>query len=435
MNGGISGRLGIYRSLSAYSAAEGPALLVGFADHGDVSPDCVPSESYLVFLGIVQGSGSAGAICLSPGSSLTRAQAVALILRAETRQPKPASPVVDAVAPAFGPETGGAPVVITGSGFSQASSVTFGTVSLNTGAFHVRSDSEIDVSAAPAGVGSVDVTVAGKRGTSVASGRDVYTYVTVVTPGNDVVQAALAHLDTPYRWGGTGPSGFDCSGLAQSVFGALGVSLPHHAADQYALGTPVAGPQLEPGDLVFFGDPIYHVGIYVGDGNMIDAPHTGSYVRLESMNWPDYSGACRVLSPGPTESPAAAVSSHEQTDLSLSYSGAWTTTSTASASGGSFAFGNTQGASVTIHFTGTNLAWIAKRSTVYGKAKITVDGGSPITVDLYSPRVQWQQKVWDTGTLASGTHIVKIEWTGMKSAAATGTTINVDSLEVTGTLG
>ena len=171
---------------SAYSAAEGPALLVGFADHGDVSPDCVPSESYLVFLGIVQGSGSAGAICLSPGSSLTRAQAVALILRAETRQPKPATPVVDAVAPAFGPETGGAPVVITGSGFSQA--------------FQVRSDSEIDVSAAPAGVGSVDVIVAGKRGTSVTSGRDVYTYVTTVTPGNDVVQAALAHLDTPYRW-------------------------------------------------------------------------------------------------------------------------------------------------------------------------------------------------------------------------------------------
>ena len=89
---------------------------------------------------------------------------------------------------------------------------------------------------------------------------------------------------------------------------------------------------------------------------------------------------------------------------------------------------------MTIHFTGTRLAWIAKESHVYGKAKVTLDGGSPVTVDLYSASVLWLQKVWDTGILASGAHAVKIEWTGTKSAAATDTNINVDAVDVTGTL-
>ncbi len=383
-------------------------------------------------LGVVRGDGGAGAVTLSPDDALTRAQAVALILRAENFLPKPASPSIKAVAPVLGPEAGKTPVVITGSGFSQASAVLFGTVKLGSGDFHVRSDSEIDIPAAPAGTGSVDVTVASKLGKSAASGGDVYTYAAALCPGNDVVLAALAHLDAPYLWGGAGPSGFDCSGLAQSVFQELGVALPHHAAAQYPLGTPVATPQLQPGDLVFFGDPIYHVGIYVGDGNMIDAPHTGSYVRLESMSWSDYSGACRLLPSDPEESAAAAALPHEQTDSLLTYAGAWTTTSTASASGGSFAFANATGTSVTVHFTGTALTWIAKKSPVYGKAKVTIDGGDPVIVDLYGASVLWRQKVWDTGTLDSGAHTVKIEWTGTKRAAATGTNVNIDAVAVSG---
>ncbi len=433
VQGGISGRLAIYPSLAAYYAAEGPSLLAGFADCGDLGSDCAASEAYLVFLGAVRGSGSGGAVSLSPSVPLTRAQAVALILRAKSYLAKPAAPMVKAVAPALGPELGGASVVITGSGFVGATSVLFGSVSLDPGDFCVRSDGEIDIPAAPAGLGSVDVTVVGKRGTSPTSGRDVFTYVTAVGSGNDVVQAALAHLDAPYAWGEAGPTSFDCSGLAQSVFAQLGVTLPHLAALQYPLGLPIAAPQLEPGDLVFFGTPIDHVGIYVGDGNMIDAPHTGSYVRLESMGWSDYSGACRMLPANPAESAAATVLSHEQTDLLLTYSGAWTTTSTASASGGSFAFVNASGGAVTIHFTGTELAWSAKQSPVYGRARVTLDAESPVTVDLYSATVFWQQKVWDTGLLADGAHTVTIEWTGTKCAAASDTNINVDAVDVTGT--
>ena len=125
---------------------------------------------------------------------------------------------------------------------------------------------------------------------------------------------------------------------------------------------------------------------------------------------------------------------YDQTDSRLAFADRWTTGYDPSASGGSFSFADASKSSVTITFAGTGLAWIAKKSPVYGKAKVTVDGGAPKTVDLYSATTQWQQKVWESGALASGTHTVKIEWTGTKSADASGTSINVDAYDVTGAL-
>ena len=78
------------------------------------------------------------------------------------------------------------------------------------------------------------------------------------------------------------------------VYAQLGIALPHFAAAQFGFGVPVPRDQLQPGDLVFFGSPAYHVGIYVGDGNMINAPYTGTFVRIESVDWSDFSGAVRV---------------------------------------------------------------------------------------------------------------------------------------------
>jgi cell wall-associated NlpC family hydrolase len=98
-----------------------------------------------------------------------------------------------------------------------------------------------------------------------------------------VVGIAMQYLGVPYVWGGASPSGFDCSGFAMYVYAQVGVSLPHHAASQYGYGVPVSRDQLEPGDLVFFNG-LGHMGIYIGGGQFIHAPHTGDVVKISSLS-------------------------------------------------------------------------------------------------------------------------------------------------------
>jgi cell wall-associated NlpC family hydrolase len=111
-----------------------------------------------------------------------------------------------------------------------------------------------------------------------------------------VVGIAMQYLGTPYVWGGASPSGFDCSGLVMYVFAQVGISLPHSSYAQYGMGSPVARSDLQPGDLVFF-DGLGHVGIYVGGGSFIHAPHTGDVVKISSLSgWyaSTYVGARRL---------------------------------------------------------------------------------------------------------------------------------------------
>ncbi|MHB1135167.1 MAG: C40 family peptidase [Coriobacteriia bacterium] len=106
-----------------------------------------------------------------------------------------------------------------------------------------------------------------------------------------VVDVALQHLGVPYVWGGSSPSGFDCSGLMQYVYRQVGVSLPRTSQSQFRAGQHVPADRvdlLQPGDLVFFGtngDPsrVHHVGMYVGGGNYVHAPYTGTVVRINSL--------------------------------------------------------------------------------------------------------------------------------------------------------
>ncbi len=107
------------------------------------------------------------------------------------------------------------------------------------------------------------------------------------------VSAAAAQIGKPYEWAADGPDTFDCSGLTMYAWGKAGVSLPHSSRAQYSSLAHVSRKELRPGDLVFFGSPIHHVGIYEGGGVMINAPETGEKVRRDSIGRADFAGAAR----------------------------------------------------------------------------------------------------------------------------------------------
>jgi C1A family cysteine protease len=217
------------------------------------------------------------------------------------------APTVTGLSPNSGPAAGGTQVTITGTNLTGATAVKFGTIAAG---FTVSSDTQV-IATAPAGAGTVNVTVTTPGGTSATGSANLYTYVGAATPTR-----------------------------------------------------------------------------------------------------------------------------FEQTDSRLRYVGSWITSSSSLYSAGSYKYTSTTGASVTIAFTGTSLEWIAKKGTAAGIAKVTVDGDplKTTTVDLYNSTTLYKQKVWTSGTLLSGPHTVKIEFTGTKRSGATSTVINIDAVDVVGTL-
>jgi cell wall-associated NlpC family hydrolase len=120
--------------------------------------------------------------------------------------------------------------------------------------------------------------------------------VFIAPPGvaGKAMQLALSQRGEPYVWGGASPNdGFDCSGLVKWAYAQVGISLPHSSRAQSHIGKPVPRSQLRPGDLVFFGNPVHHVSIYVGNGKMVDAPTFGEPVQVDSL-FSGYSGARRL---------------------------------------------------------------------------------------------------------------------------------------------
>jgi peptidoglycan DL-endopeptidase CwlO len=107
------------------------------------------------------------------------------------------------------------------------------------------------------------------------------------------VATAAAQIGKPYEWGATGPDSFDCSGLTMFAWKSAGVSIPRTSRSQYAGLPHVSKSEIRPGDLLFYGSPIHHVGIYEGGGVMINAPETGENVRRNSIHRADFAGAAR----------------------------------------------------------------------------------------------------------------------------------------------
>ena len=124
-------------------------------------------------------------------------------------------------------------------------------------------------------------------------------YPDVVLPeatnvGTTALRAALTQRGKPYVWGAAGPDSYDCSGLIMWAFAQEGISLPHYTGSLWNDGQHISRDNLEPGDLIFFDADISHVGIYLGNGVMVDAPHSGAVVRVEAVWWSQYVGAVRI---------------------------------------------------------------------------------------------------------------------------------------------
>ncbi|HEY0935807.1 MAG TPA: NlpC/P60 family protein [Trebonia sp.] len=112
--------------------------------------------------------------------------------------------------------------------------------------------------------------------------------------GTTALRAALTQRGKPYVWGAAGPDSYDCSGLVMWAFAQEGISLPHYTGSQWNSGLHVSRDDLQPGDLVFFFADISHVGLYLGNGLMVDAPSTGQNVQVQPVFWNAYVGAVRI---------------------------------------------------------------------------------------------------------------------------------------------
>ena len=124
------------------------------------------------------------------------------------------------------------------------------------------------------------------------------TRIQIPIPGQgkaaEAAKWALSQQLKPYVWGAAGPSTFDCSGLVMWAYQKVGISLPHYTGDQWTAGTHVSRQDLRPGDLVFFYSDLHHVGIYIGGGMMVHAPHSGDVVRVAPLGNRPFAGGVRI---------------------------------------------------------------------------------------------------------------------------------------------
>jgi cell wall-associated NlpC family hydrolase len=118
---------------------------------------------------------------------------------------------------------------------------------------------------------------------------------TANTIGAQALRWALSRRGAPYVWGAAGPHVFDCSGLVMWAYAQVGIRLPHFTGAQWQMGIHVSRRNLQPGDLVFFYADIGHVGLYIGNGLMVDAPDFGEVVQVQRIDWGVFDGGVRIV--------------------------------------------------------------------------------------------------------------------------------------------
>lgn len=159
-------------------------------------------------------------------------------------------------------------------------------------------------------------------------------------------------------------------------------------------------------------------------------------LHVVAISWSALNAAGKYISLDAVEVAGALVGRQrwEDRDLRLEYQPAWTQLNSSSYSGGSFQYVNRSGATGRLEFTGVYVSLLAKKSPVYGKMRILLDGVTVAVVDLYSPTTLYKQRVWSSGGLSPGPHSLEVKWTGLRNPAATKTNVNLDAVEVVGEL-
>ncbi|WP_370894557.1 C40 family peptidase [Janibacter sp. GXQ6167] len=242
------------------------------------------NELTLVFGSITQPVAKTSAVLAASGGLVA-----AVALPASAAPSAPAAPV--SAAPTAGSAANVAPAQAVTAPIPAAPVVQ--TTTADFGSVSVKAVAKPKPQPRPEPVAEPEATPTTPERTQTAPSRSNQRAATPATPApaadpgdnlpaaSGVVAIAKQYIGVPYVYGGSSPSGFDCSGFTSYVFAKVGKSLPRTAAAQQSAARPVSNPQ--PGDLVFFGAPAYHVGIYVGNGQMIDAPRTGMSVTVRPL--------------------------------------------------------------------------------------------------------------------------------------------------------
>jgi IPT/TIG domain/L,D-transpeptidase catalytic domain/Putative peptidoglycan binding domain len=330
---------------------------------------------------------------------------------------------------ASGPTVGGAAVIITGTGFTGtagASAVSFGGA--NAASYTVNSDTQISA-VTPAHIsGKVDVTVTAPGGASADTSADDYTFMTRYdqTDSRLSFSGAWAAFSTTPAWKGSyGRSAASGASVTIAFTGtrldwiAMKGTTPC-AADVYLDGALKATIDLSSATAA------YQQNVWT-TGPVSDGPHNVRIVRSSTSA----AGKYLTIDAVDVLGSITGTGRVEQTDTRIAYGGTWGTYSTAGASGGSYTRASASGAAAIVDFNGTYLAWIATKGTTMGKAWVSLDGGAPLNIDLAAAATAYQQKVWNTGTLTSGNHEVKIWW---DTTSAAGKYVSIDAFDVEGSL-
>ena len=341
------------------------------------------------------------------------------------------APVVTGLSPAVGSPSGGTTVTIDGTGFEEASAVTFGAEPATS--FAVISPTRITATAPSHAMERVDVVVTTAWGSSDASGTaDDFTYANRYEQTDPRIVKRGTWSDFVKTAASGGSYGRSRTAGAKVTVYFTGTRLDWIAmkgtttgiADVYLDGVKKATINLAATTASYQID-VWSTGALASGPHFVDivrdaASASGKYLTLDAF---DVAGTIDSPPPAPTR--------YEQTDPHIVKTGVWSNFSRAAASGGSYGRSSTSGAEATITFTGTRLDWIAMEGTTPGMADVYVDGvlATPTPIDLGAAVAAYQVDVWTTGTLIAGTHVVRLVRNG---GSAPGKYLTLDAVDIWG---